>query len=60
MGVPLTLYDVCIGVHAAQSFISKARGELPMGEDEKKMWFWLTILPLIAFGFLAVVLMATS
>ena len=61
MGVSLTLYEVCIlGVHAAQSFISNAREELPMGEDEKKMWFWLTILPLIAFGLVAVVLMATS
>ena len=45
-----------LGVHAAQSFISNAREELPMGEDEKKMWFWLTILPLIAFGLVAVVL----
>jgi|TARA_B100000953_G_C17702163_1_gene319189 hypothetical protein len=44
-----------LGVHAAHSFISKARGELPMEEDEKKMWFWLTILPLVAFGLFLVI-----
>ncbi len=47
-------------VHAAHSFISKAIVERSMEEDDKKIWFWLTILPLIAFGLVAVVLMATS
>jgi hypothetical protein len=44
-----------IGAHAAHSFISKARGEFPMEEDEMKMLFWFTILPLVAFGLFLVI-----
>jgi len=26
-----------------------------MGDDQLKMWFWLTILPLVAFGLILLI-----
>jgi hypothetical protein len=47
-------YRFC-NINAGHSFITKPRGGSTMGDDQMKMWFWLTILPLVAFGLILLI-----
>jgi len=55
--IPMRLpvnYRFC-NINAGHSFITKPRGGSPMEDDQLKMEFWLTILPLVAFGLILLI-----